>query len=383
MSIRTLKSRLQVNLSNLPGWRTRRKIVVIESDDWGSIRTANREAYEIMKNSGLSVAENHYAFDSLESNNDLELLFDLLNEFKDSTGRPPVFTPYCNMANPDFQKIEDSDFKLYTYETLDKTAQSYPDHDRLLSLWKEGEKRRLFSPQLHGREHIHIGRWMQLLQSGDLGIKIAFTQRSVGPSGYNKVRYGNYLGALHPTSSDEIPILHEILKDAGNLFHHYMGHAPDCFVAPNAEEPAELAGTLKEIGVNTINRAKHRVFPLGDGKFKTEWNWPGKVNEYGQIILVRNAFFEPVCFGEKDKEHITDWVDNCLKEIEIAFRWRKPAVISSHRVNYIGFINSENREKGLNELRRLLKMILKKWPDVEFMTSKELSDLIAKQKNIL
>lgn len=26
------------NFSNLPGWRTNRKIVVIESDDWGSIR---------------------------------------------------------------------------------------------------------------------------------------------------------------------------------------------------------------------------------------------------------------------------------------------------------------------------------------------------------
>jgi len=26
-------------IANIPGWRTNRKIIVIESDDWGSIRT--------------------------------------------------------------------------------------------------------------------------------------------------------------------------------------------------------------------------------------------------------------------------------------------------------------------------------------------------------
>ena len=32
------------NLSNLPGWRTSRKIVVIESDDWGTIRMPSNKA---------------------------------------------------------------------------------------------------------------------------------------------------------------------------------------------------------------------------------------------------------------------------------------------------------------------------------------------------
>ena len=32
-------------LYNIPGWHTRRHLVVIESDDWGSIRTPSKAVY--------------------------------------------------------------------------------------------------------------------------------------------------------------------------------------------------------------------------------------------------------------------------------------------------------------------------------------------------
>ncbi|MFN3952781.1 MAG: polysaccharide (de)acetylase [Thermaurantimonas sp.] len=377
MNILTFKENIRTHLSNSFGKTLRRKIVVIESDDWGSIRTASKEAYQAMRQFGLKLETNHYGFDSLESNEDLELLFNVLLDFKDATGRPPVFTPFCNMANPDFETIESTNFSDYAFESIDKTIARYPNHDKLLHYWQEGERRRLFCPQLHGREHIHVGRWWKLIaQEKDEGMLEAFRWRSVGASRWNGKEYPNYLGALHPEKKSEIPGLHKMLEDAGRLYEQYMGHKPTCFVAPNAEEPAELETTLKKIGVKTITRAKRRIYPLGDGQFKKEWNWPGKINAHGQVILVRNAFFEPVCFGEPDKAHITDWVDRCLKQISIAFFWNKPAVISSHRVNYIGFIEPKNRDKGIRELRRLLKAIIKKWPEVEFMTSAELGELL-------
>ncbi|MCA1918814.1 MAG: hypothetical protein LDL38_05400, partial [Flavobacterium piscis] len=291
-----------------------------------------------------------------------------------------VFTPFCNMANPDFDRIKAESFTEYYYETLDKTCQKYPKHDRLLLYWKEGERNRLFCPQLHGREHIHVGRWWELLKNKDEGIRKAFELNSVGPSAYRGISYPNYLGALHPIKSDEIPGLHQILEDAGRLYQEYLGHTPESFVAPNAEEPAELESTLYKIGVKTITRAKRRIYPIGDGRYGKEWNWPGKINQFGQVILVRNAFFEPVCFGEPDKAHITDWVDRCMKQISIAFAWNKPAVISTHRVNYVGSIRPENREKGLSELKKLLTQILKKWPDVEFMSSFELGETLRNKK---
>lgn len=41
MMIRKIKHALGNNLINIRGWRTNRKIVVIESDDWGTLRTPN------------------------------------------------------------------------------------------------------------------------------------------------------------------------------------------------------------------------------------------------------------------------------------------------------------------------------------------------------
>lgn len=40
-------------IQNLPGKSTKRKLVVIESDDWGSIRMPDKETYHNVKASAL------------------------------------------------------------------------------------------------------------------------------------------------------------------------------------------------------------------------------------------------------------------------------------------------------------------------------------------
>jgi hypothetical protein len=373
------------NISNIPGWKTNRKLIVIESDDWGSIRTKDRASFESMKAKGLNVDRNHYnSFESLETNEDLELLFDLLMEFKDWKQRYPVFTSMCIMGNPDFEKIQQSDFQTYFFQPLHKTINEYTQSNKILELWKEGKKLGIFIPEIHGREHINVRRYMEILKDHECkdGLRFALEKRSIGASAFNNIGYPNYLGALHPKAKQEIIELEQYIIEAGELFNKYLGYAPRVFIAPNAEEPKSLERSLQFIGVKYLTRSKKRIYPLGDGEFAYEWNFMGKKNEYEQIVLNRNAFFEPVCFGEH--EHITDWVDSCLQEINIAFRWGKPAVISSHRVNYVGSISPDNRNKGLNALRRLLSTVLKKWPDVEFLSSFELGELIrTSNKNIL
>ncbi|MCG9881758.1 MAG: hypothetical protein MH472_14275, partial [Bacteroidia bacterium] len=127
-------------------------------------------------------------------------------------------------------------------------------------------------------------------------------------------------------------------------------------------------------GVDYLTRYKLQRYPMGDGKFERQINWLGKRNDLGQIYLTRNVGFEPSEFES------SECVQNCLNDIEIAFKFRKPAIISSHRVNYLGYLCKDNREKGLNLLDELLFKINNKWPDVEFFTSEELGNLIAKDK---
>jgi hypothetical protein len=374
----SILSKIRVNISNAFGKNINRRIIVFECDDWGSIRTYNTRAYENMRAFGLDIDNNFLGYDTLETNEDLEILFNALYEFKDSTGRPPVMTPLCNMGNPDLNKIIESGYTQYFFQPLHETIKLYPNSDRILDYWKYGITNRLFVPGLHGREHVNINRFMKILMTGDKGFLYMLNQYSLGVSSYKGLSYPNYLGALHPTTKDEIADLHQYLLDSGDLFRLYTGSKPEFFVAPNAEEPKELETTLKKIGIKYIGRAKIRKYPLGDGKYKYELNWLGKINNLGQVILVRNAFFEPI-MSMTYKGSSIDWVDNCMKEIEIAFNWKKPVIIASHRGNFVSSVKKSNRDKGINELRRLIKIILKKYPDVEFMTSIELGSLIMNQ----
>ena len=85
---------------------------------------------------------------------------------------------------------------------------------------------------------------------------------------------------------------------------------------------------------------------------------------------MRNCFFEP-----STKPH-ADCVDECLHHVALAFRWGKAANICSHRVNYIGSIDEANTDRNLPAFGRLLQAIVKRWPDVEFVSSDQLGDII-------
>ena len=68
------------DLYNIPGWHTRRRLVVIESDDWGSIRTPSTEAYNTLLRQGIRVDRDPYCrYDSLATPGDLSNLFEVLH----------------------------------------------------------------------------------------------------------------------------------------------------------------------------------------------------------------------------------------------------------------------------------------------------------------
>lgn len=375
----TLKSLLSVHASNIFGWRTRHKIVVIESDDWGSIRMPSLEAFNNLLKGGMREDCNHYnLYDSLECNKDLEYLFDVLSKFRDKTGRTPVMTGVNVVANPVFDKIRESEYSKYFYEPYTETLKQYPEHNLVYDLWKEGIEKRLFMPTFHGREHLNVQRWLRALRNGHKSTLLAFDNCVTGIyNGINGEPIPDYQAAFDLDTKEDIPYLREVLSTGLNIFKNLYGYRSKYFVPTNGPFNNTLESVLKDNGVEYINSSKIQREPLGDGQYKKNIRFIGKKNGLGQIYITRNCFFEP---SSMESPANTDWVDNCLKEIEIAFRWHKPATISSHRVNYTGFLHPENRERGLKQLTELLSRMLKRWPDIEFMTSVELGDLIIKSK---
>lgn len=54
-----------------------------------------------------------------------------------------------------------------------------------------------------------------------------------------------------------------------------------------------------------------------------------------------------------------------------AFFWGKPAIICTHRINYVSNLNPKNKEYSLDKLRLLISKLLEKYPDIEFLDSSE------------
>ena len=61
-------------LNYYKSWRTEKKIIVIESDDWGSIRTSDKASYKILERKGYEMFKSPYSLDSLESNDDVIII---------------------------------------------------------------------------------------------------------------------------------------------------------------------------------------------------------------------------------------------------------------------------------------------------------------------
>ncbi len=145
------------NLLNIPGWHTNRKIVVIESDDWGSVRMPSREVYEEFLRQDVRVDNDPYCrYDGLATKEDLTNLFDVLDSVRDKNGHPAVLTADSVVANPDFERIKNSGFDKYYYEPFTETLNKSPRHDGAFDMWREGIEKEVFHPQFHGREHLNV-----------------------------------------------------------------------------------------------------------------------------------------------------------------------------------------------------------------------------------
>lgn len=368
------KSELKIYVSNLFGWRTNRKLIVIESDDWGSVYMSDKRALEEMKAKGIPLHSHYLKNDTLESNEDMEMLMEVLRKHKDASGRHVVMTGVNVVANPDFEKIKANGFKKYEYELFTETAKRYPQSDRIHSLWKQGIEERLLVPVFHGREHLNVQRWMKLLQEGNETLRIAFEYGvSTLPREINGEELTDLRAAFDIDTQNDLKYLEKVIDTGLDEFESLFGFKSTFFIPTNGPFNNNLEEMLSKKGVKYIGTGKIQHEPLGEGKYKKHFRYLGKKNRLGQMYLTRNCFFEPNS-EEFPKER--DWVASCLKEIEIAFNCHKPATISSHRVNYMGTINPENRAEGLKKLDNLLVQIIKKWPEVEFITSMELGDII-------
>jgi hypothetical protein len=360
------------------GWSTNQKIVVFESDDWGTIRMASKTAkVKLTKDIGQADNNPFNELDILESSNDFDALFTVLEKFKDKNNRPPIITANTIMANPDFSKIKASAFEAYHYELFTETYRKYWPTNETFKYFQKGIERRYLQPQFHGREHVNVQQWLKGLRSGNNTILKAFDQQVFGLD--FKVPNAKRPNFMATYDVEALPDLNEVnaaIVDGLSLFTKTFGFSSRSSVAPAVVWHPDTELVLANAGVKFLQGYIIQNVPtIGGRTYLKEYHYHGERNKYQQKYLVRNCYFEP------STNRNMDWVDKCLSQISNAFLFKKPAIISTHRINFVGGIEERNRTENMKQLNNLLKSILLKWPDVEFMSSDELGTLMNVSKN--
>lgn len=358
---------IKQNVVGAFGWRTDRHILVIESDDWGSIRMPSLKTFNELQKKGVKFSDFGYEqFDTIASCDDLECLFDVCNSYHDINGKPLVITANAVVANPDFDKIKETNYEQYFYEPITSTMQRYYPDRSPFELWRQGMQKGFFHPQLHGREHVNVPMWMNSLKANHVGVRDAFEKGvfSVLVSPTEDARRKN-TDAYNYKNESEFSVVKQSIVEASQLFEQLFGYKSKSFIAPSYKWDSAIENVLNDVGVQYIQGLyKH----TDNGK--VNYNFIGKHNKNGQIYLNRNCSFE---YSQVPN---VNWIDECLKCMEIAFRWHKPLTINMHRINFIGALNVQNRDNNLKRFKQFMTRAQQMWPDIEFMTSDELGDLI-------
>lgn len=368
-----MKDRIKAIAKNIIGAKTNRQLVAFYVDDFGSTRTRDRAAVEYLLAKG--VPDSRYFVDTLASEVDLKMLFDVLESVIDKNGNGACFTAVMNPANPDFEKIISSNYEQYYFEPFTNTLKRYGSgFENSFEYWKMGIEKNIFYPMFHGTEHISRKRLMQALQGGHEPTLWAFEKETVGipfVHGYSRVN-----GIMQPYVMDnksDLPLLEAQIKEGLDLFETIFGFKARQFRAGGDIVSPDLYPTLKAGGIEYIDETLYAVRHKGNGEYEKSFNYIGKVNKYGQKLMVRNCVFEPTSDTSRD------WVNSTLIDIQMAFLCGKPAIISSHRANYVGGISKENREQGLGVLKDLLNRMVEKWPNIEFVNADQLADIMYKK----
>jgi hypothetical protein len=370
MLLSNIKKQLVRNIVQIPGWKTKRKIVVIQSDDWGSERMPSMAIHNsLCKNSNLYINDPYNRFDTLASAEDLQALFDTLTCVKDKNGNYAKLTANVVLANPNYKKIEETEFNEYYFDSLEQTFRKY-NNSKALDLWAEGISNDLFVPQFHGREHVNVPFWMEKLKSGHKGVRLAFEYGVYGANFHDLgLRKQNFQAAWDFETLEQEEYIIDSIRMGLLMFKNKFGNYPKTVIAPSYTWSSKQENILREIGVIQMQGILFQKVPSEkNNRYK-------KIVRYSKVVKksmgyqMRNVFFEPSLNNHSSQ------IDNVLKRIDIAFKWNKPAIIGSHRLNYIGVHSESNRDKTLEQFMIILKTIVKKWPDVEFMSAQELSNL--------
>ena len=222
---------------------------------------------------------------------------------------------------------------------------------------------------------MYVVLWMKFLKNNSRETRFAFDNEFFGISTtISKEERTSFLPAFDLYGLSELGNQREIIVDAQRIFNDIFSYQSKSFIAPNYTWNRMIEPYLNKCGIEILQGSRIQQNPEGGRIIKKIKHRTGDFNVNNQVYLVRNVQFEPSIYKN------INWIKTVINQVENSFYWKTPAIISSHRLNFIGGLNVNNRMDNLRIFDEILQKIVKRWPDVEFMTSVQLGDLIINKR---
>ena len=328
----------------------KKKYIVIESDDWGMMGAKSRDGIDYLAKIHGEENFSRWTTDAIETSEDLDLLFDTLNKYKDLFKKPPIITTNFITHNIDYNKKTKLEFQPLS-EYLNQ-------NNKLKEMYNQGIENKLLYPQLHGYCHFNLktlNDYFQDNESEEL-FNVGFL---TGESTIRTVA-NNFKGELIIQNENVNSILDSAISEFSNIF----GFRPKTIIPPHFILDLQLLNMIKTHGIKCI-QACNRLIKYNRSRIRKIFFR----KQNGLYWFPRNARLDP-------HDHYKYFADQCLVSIKKAFDSNIPAIIDFHRVNISGKYNSVYRDRTLKELDFLLRSISNQWSDVEFISTDELLNKI-------
>jgi hypothetical protein len=359
----------------MPIWLARqpqfwRAPVVFQSDDWGNCSVGNRATLERLWPDAFTASASFWSRDARESSADVESLAEVLTKFSDRDGRRPCFTLNRIVGEPAWESIESTAYR--EYKVMPQQA------DAALAVARDlASTTGVFENSLHGAEHLAPGRWLRLLRQGNPTL-LAFFREQVIPPPAVLARFPG-LGAAYLPNDDiesKVPTLANRIDSMLAAFVGLFGKLPQGFVAPNHAWNDEVEDALSCRGIRFMQATQYR-YPTWQsfevGAWIPGFFGPSETSEVSYQI--RTIDFEPAA---RQYSH-----DTTIRRARILLERGIPVVVNTHRANYTSSIDADMARNSRDALKALIKTMLEIRPDLSFVTSSQLDQILREHSVIL
>ncbi len=345
-------------------WR-RLQAVVLESDDWGLCAwSADEQAARALADCPAyrSAPGRRYGASTLESAADVRRLVETLLEFRGGDGHPPVWQANTVMAAPDFAAMGPPRFDVPVLPLLD--LPSTPGRWNRPGLWGEvaaALESGAWWPELHGLHHLPETAWLAALRRGAADACRAHEQQVVVCEAVEAA------GEYDPR--EPIADRGRRLAAAVARFRALFGRGPSSLCPPDYRWDAWLEEEAPRHGILVLQgRAEQAGATLPAARrLMRNLRWPARAG--GLFCMPARIAFEP-CGPDQPRDRVGPAA--AARKVRAAWSAGRPAVVSTHRVNY-AHLDPRWSEGGRAALRDLLAALCA--AGARFLTDLEVRDL--------